>query len=337
MAEIGFRLLPNSFFLVIDQHDYDIEGTLDYTAVDLAIETLPAADVVIAGTSRAREGIRVPALQQELRRRTSSRVQVRNYATAGGRVDVWLALVERLIHEGQKPEVLVVALDGSDFRDLDAPSERYRLIDVWTLPDDIARNGWPGERDMTNVIGNSIPLRMVRSRPTIRYRVVERGDLDAKAIRMVNAAFGGLTGWAREYEARKETEGTAPRMRGRSDRIRHALVGYVFHERGFARLRELVDVATSRGIKIVLAEIPASPPLQGEEMVQLAQARLRSEMAALARHELVWAWSAEDATGFGKTTYRDPSHLNMRGATRLTDMIETVVLEALGVPEAPRP
>ena len=330
LAELGFRLLPRSFFMTMSQHDYSSDPTGDYTAVDLAIDFLPPADVIVVGTSRAREAVQSPLLEEELRRGLARPPEVRNYGTAGGRIDVWLALLDRLLGEGKQPRVLVVALDGSDFRDAEPLDHRYQLIDLQGLPDDIRRNGWPGETDMTHVLGNSIPLRMLDARPTVRYRLVVRGRMRASEAWTSNAAFGGTSRWARSYEREVARAGRAPKMRTKKRRLRRAISGYVVRERGIERLRELVNLATSNGVGVVLAQIPESPPLRGEAGVREAQERLRGEMRALAAGDRTWVWTSDEAGRlFGKRDYREPSHMNVRGASRFVKQIAPVVLGAL--------
>jgi len=336
LAELGFRLLPRSFFLTMDQHDYAHDDTLDYTAVELAVEMLPPPEVAVIGTSRAREGVPVPALERELRRSLARPVEVRNYGTAGGRIDVWLVLVDRLIRAGKQPDVLVVALDGSDFRDAEPLGDRYRLLDLDGLAADVFRNGWPGEKDMTPVLGNSMPLRMLSARPTIRYRLVRRGEMNAGLARRSDAAFGGNTAWAREYERTVRRQGLPPRMSARRKRIAYTRGGYVISERAIDRLRELVNLATTNGVKVVLAQVPESPPVRDAPAVQRAQERVRAEMRALAGAADTWVWTAEGVSDrFGWYEYRDTSHLNPRGAERFVEQIAPLVARALA--GKPRP
>ncbi len=328
-VELGFRFLPRSFFLQFDQSDYEGDAKSDYTAVELAVSALRPADVIVVGTSRAREAVQSPDLELQLGRSIPGKLSVRNYGTAGGRVNVWLALVERLIRTGKQPRVLVVVLDGSDFRDPEPLDDRYRLLDLGGLPADIARNGWPDEADMTSVLGNSIPLRMVRARPTLSYRLVQRGDdMSVGRARRSDAAFGGTTGWARGY-TRAVSRGQTPAFKTRKAGIRSVRRGYVIYERGLDRLRELVNMATAAGVNVVLAQMPESPLVSSAARVKQARARLQGEMRVLAGHDRTWVWTSDMAAQqFGKLDYRDPSHLNARGALRFVEQIAPLVTEA---------
>lgn len=178
VVELVCRLLPARVFLTFDQNDYEHAETLDFTAVSLATELLPPPDVVVLGTSRSREAIQSPVLAEAIAGRLGRSVAVRNYSSAAGRIDVSVALFERLLSERKLPRVIVLPLDASDFRDERPDESRWRYVTPATLPGEIAHNGWPAETDLAHVIGNALPLRLSDARATVRYRLLDRGDWD---------------------------------------------------------------------------------------------------------------------------------------------------------------
>ncbi|OPZ19355.1 MAG: hypothetical protein BWZ10_00945 [candidate division BRC1 bacterium ADurb.BinA364] len=329
-AELGFRLAPASFFIVMDQHDYATDDTLDYSAVNLAIQSLPAPDAVVLGSSRAREGVHCPTLVEALRRELGRPLEIRNYALAAGRIDVCLALLDRLIVEDKLPKTLIVALDASEFRDVVPPPHRFRVVSLRSLPAEIERNSWPGEKDVTPVLGNSLPLRMALARETLRYRLVQRGDFRLADALARNAALGGETAWARLHG---ESD-TPPSLAIRAIpgvRLRQSANAFQANEAKLARLGELVEQALNRDARVFLCEIPVSPPLrENYSRVESAEAVLRAAMHALAKTNGVAAWTAEEAQAqFGLEDYFDQSHLNARGARRFTAMIAPAIANLL--------
>jgi hypothetical protein len=336
LAEVTCRLMPASFFLAVDQHDYGENDTGDYTAVGLAIEHLPAPDVAIIGTSRAREAVLSEILAETVSTTLACEPPVvRNYGTAGGRVDVWLTLFDRMISEGKLPRVLVVALDASDFRDEQPNPDRFRYTDLWTLGDEIARNGRPTEAELTWVIGNSNPLRLSDARATLRHRFVARGRWGGDWVLKDNTAYGGTSGWGREYlQSRQGRKRPAP-MKAKRERIQRTARGYVLFEDRLARLGELVERARARGVRVVLADIPASPPVREREAVVAAQLRLHAELERLDDGACVSAWTPVGVEEqFGLREFRDPSHMNVRGAAHFTELIAPLVSTALDSPQA---
>ena len=323
-AELVFRFLPTSFFLTFDQHDYDLDETADYSAMQLALDLLPAPEVAIIGTSRARESIQSPVLAERLSAELHRDVTVRNYGVSGGRVDVCLAVLDRLIAQRKLPALVIVALDASDFRDEEPSIDRYRAIDLATLPADIRRNGWPTETDMMLVLGNSVPLRLALARPTLRYRVVSRGDWNESQALAGNAAFGGTSGWGRALVQRPLKR--SPR------REKRTLKSYVVRSHRLERLEELVEEATAQGVRVVLAELPVSPPLRVVPGVVQAQEVLRERLAALKGRPGVWVVSSAGLDGFGKRQFRDASHMNAKGASRYVSVLVPTVVESMRPP-----
>lgn len=330
LAEIVCRQLPASFFLTMDQHDYRDDDTLDYAAVDLAIELLPAPDIVVIGTSRARESVQSATLAMHVSSSLGCDLPtIRNYGTAGGRIDISVSLVDRMISEHKLPRVVVVALDASDFRDTEPNPDRFRYADLFTLGDEIDRNGLPSEAEMTAIIGNSIPLQLARARPTLRHRLVGRGRWGGTWVMENNSAYGGMTGWSRA-DLRRETQGRPTEMKVTKGRIARVAKAYAIDEDRLTRLGELIERLRSLGVAVAVVEIPASPPVREQSSVVAAQHRLRAEIARLVEPPCVTGWTApgfED--DFGLREFRDPSHLSARGSAHYTRLIAPVVAAAL--------
>ena len=329
------HLLPVSFFLTMDQHDYGENDTLDYEAVLLATELLPAAEVVVMGTSRAREGLQSPDLVSLLGEQLGHRVTVRNYGVASGRIDTSMVLLDRLAHQDKLPRVLVLAVDASDFRDVQIPGDRFRLVSAGSAVDEIRRNGWPDELDFTHVIGNSIPLRLALARTTIHYRLVRRGDFEAGDARRNNAAFGGTSEWARDYARALAIRDRPPRMRVNKAHIARAARSYVVQDDQLAKLGAMMDRARHYGVRVVLAELPVSPPVRSRELVAAARDRLRAELHRLADGSCVQTWTMESMDDdFGMRDFRDASHMCARGARRYAQLLSATITEALNAAEA---
>lgn len=334
LAEAAMHLAPSSFFLAIDQHDYADRDTLDYDAVLLATELLPAPDVVVMGTSRAREAVQSPDLVARLRKRLGRGVVVRNYGVASGRIDTSIALLDRLAAVDKLPRVAIVAVDGSDFRDLTAPANRFRLVSASTAAQDLDRNGLPSEGDVTHILGNSDWLRLRRARPTVHYRLVRRGDYDAGDAMDNNAAYGGTSAWARAYEERLARRRRPPRMKPNPAYVARVVGGYVVREAQLAKLRVLVDAAIARGVQVVLAELPVAPPVREATPVTEARDVVRAELERLAGHSCVRAFAVvSQDPEFSVVEFRDPSHVNARGARYFSKLIAPTVAAALDAGE----
>jgi hypothetical protein len=332
-VELAFRAAAPSFFLAIDQHDYATEDTLDYTAVGLAIDLLPPADVLIMGTSRAREAIQSPELSAALTRSLRRPVSVRNYGVAAGRADTWLVLGERLIDAGKLPRVIAIALDASDFRDLEPWPQRLRFVDLWHIGRELSRNGWMTEGDVSQVIGNSIPLRIVEARPTLWYRLISRGERRGRAALATNAAFGGTTSWAREYQASLVGRNNPPIMKWSRARFRQVVRAYTVRPERLDRLDRLTSMLTSRGVRVVLAELPTSPQIRDNPRIVGARRELAAALAGLADRPCLSVIGADRSQDLlDVREFRDPSHLNARGATAFAAFLEPFVRAQLSTP-----
>lgn len=333
LVELGFRMLPASFFLTFDQNDYGDRETLDYDAVGLAVELLEPPDVAVLGTSRAREGVPAPRLASRLEAALGRPVEVRNDGIAAGRIDISLAVLERMIAEGHVPHVLVLAIDGSDLRDQAPHPERARMVTLATLPDQMRRDGSLSETELTHVLGNSIGLRMADARETLRYRWIRRGSQTAEAFEAMNPSLGGMSQWNRDFLAEfgDLADDDLPDGRLDPDRVRMTIRGYVIAPRAVERLHAFLDLAAAHGVQVVLAEIPASSPVRRKKVSRVIS-QLRVELGADDERPCVHVWmaSAIDVDGeFPARFYRDPSHLNAAGGTHFVELIAPTVAKAL--------
>ncbi len=329
LAELGFRLLPTSFYFTFDQGDYRDRRTMDYEAVDLAIELGPTPDVLVMGTSRAREGLQSPELAALLAPSFGATPVVRNYGIAAGRVDVSLAILERMIAADHIPSVIVLVIDASDLRDREPHVERSRMLTLGTLAADVGRNGWPSEDEMTHVLGNSLGLRMALARTTLRYRLFRRGSVDAAA--RGNAALGGRSrwnlGWLEANQGKSPDQ--YPPMKQPEERLRKSIAQFVVNPRAVDRLQAFVEIASARGIQIVLAEVPTSPPVRAGSNVVTAASELRATLSSLAG-PCVRTWLVEPhLDDFATQQFLDHSHLNAMGARRFAELVAPTVSTAL--------
>jgi hypothetical protein len=334
--ELVFRQLPARFFLNFDQNDYRSLDTLDFTAVSLATELLPPPEVVVLGTSRGREAVQSPVLAKALAARLGRPVEVRNYSSAAGRIDVSLALFDRLAQEGKLPRVVVLVLDASDFRDEAPNPSRWRYVTFATLRGEIERNGWPSEKDFAHVLGNSMPLRLAQARAAARYRLVDRGHGSWAKAQRGNPALGGTSAWARMLDEQVKERPAPPKMREEAGQVGRTIRSYKLHDRALERLRELDARAHATGTQLVLAESPAPPVLRADGRVPRAQAELGRTLAALADGECTRIWiSSGSEDYFGKHQFRDPSHLNSVGARAFVALVAPAVADAVAAAGRP--
>jgi len=334
LAEGAFRLAPTSFFLAIDQHDYLEVDTADYQAVSLALELMQAPDVVILGTSRAREAIQSPVFERLLGHAgIAGRLVARNYAVAGGRIDTSLALLRRMIARDSLPKVAVLAVDGSDFRDSEPSVDSYRVMTAGAVAANLRSSSLPTEAELGYAIGNSLPLRMLDARPTLRYRLVRRGERRGREGMADNAAFGGTSGWAREYAEILPNRNRPPKMKSHRTQAQRVARAYAIQPGQLAKLDAFVELATAHGVEVVLAELPVAPPVLDLVPVPEVRRELRTALRKWTRHSCVRVVTLDGRDpDFGLREFRDDSHLSARGAARFAELVAPSTAELLAEP-----
>jgi len=335
LAEGAFRLVPTSFFLAIDQHDYQEVGIADYQAVSLALELMRAPDVVVMGTSRAREAIQSPVFERLLQRSgREGKLVARNYAIAGGRIDTSLALLRRMIAGHHSlPKVIVLGVDGSDFRDAVPSVDSYRVTTLGTLVEDLRSSGLPTEAEIGYAIGNSLPLRMVDARPTLRYRLIRRGERRGREAMADNSAFGGTSGWARDYAELLPNRNRPPKMKSSRSQALRVARAYAIQSGQLAKLGSFVRLATAYGVRVVLAELPVAPPVLELKQVSEVRGELRAALQRWNKHSCVRVVTLEGRDAdYGLREFRDDSHLSARGAARFAILIAPSTAELMAEP-----
>lgn len=105
----------------------------EYFAVSAAIDEYPTPDVLIVGSSRAREAIDLPKFRQQLRETTGKKFSVASYAVSGGRAYVIDAITQRVLREKHLPKII---LFGGAERDLSIDPSMYDQASLyWNLHD----------------------------------------------------------------------------------------------------------------------------------------------------------------------------------------------------------
>lgn len=335
-------------------------GDGEYRALAAWIRDGSLPDVVFLGTSRGREAIVVPYARARLEEALGTSVEVANFSLAGARVaeqlQVVRALLRRRAREGDPGGGPRLIAYGMTQRSLLGEFERERVqsyffgFDDWrrqvAVDADRWRSVWP--EIARNVLGG--PYRTLRYRTRLEAAIddvfelwkyerdgpsgpaaawaVPRSWLDVATLAPIRSPqLGMLTPWQRASRIRSlETHPVMPETLAAYVASLSEDGVYSLSDRKFEQLRELVRRVQAAGIRFVAFELPLSDQLLGALPPQVPQ-EFRTRMTELALSEGFDFVTLEQLdVAFSPGEYREPSHLNIVGALRMTDVVVERVL-----------
>lgn len=324
LVECIARLIPAAWVVGVPSAGWFAQ-IRDYPEVNNVITLLDPPDVVILGSSRAREGLATPLLAEMLSEASGQPVIVHNYGLSDGGPRIWLSLWDRLEQRG-RPKLLLLGISARALRDDDEEETKTRLTTLSTLPAFVAREGWPDERGMFPILQNAVPSAALRLRSTVKHRLF---TLDLGPPRRDSGPSGGWSTLQTQALAAPWSLATHPVPDAR-------VAAYVAREwpegasfdttAASENLCALLQRATQGGVEVLVVRLPVSEILQ-RHWPEGVQARFDAQMPEIVAR-CGGSWIVPPIS-FDDTDFIEQSHLSASGAQRLTRAIAPTVASAL--------
>ncbi len=308
----------------------------EYRVLPYELKARGAAMISLLGSSRGREGVSVPKLRESLGEALPAGQNVANYSLTAGRAMDVAEVVDRLVRAEPPPKLV---LYGVSPRQLTA--KRYPHTgrsNFWTLRDwwQIRRtDGAVVDRQLGGATRYSLghALQLFRLEPEVRASLALkegrwehlRGTLTVVRGHHRSAMRGNKTLWQQgtPWKVRKVTK----------KRARSYLKNVTQHE-PLVLSQEMLDAMeralatlTANGIDVVLFEMPLHPILESvyPKTVMPDFDRMMGELSA--RTGVAYLSAEALDYKFRRQDYREQSHMNLRGAEKISKgLAEAVVL-----------
>jgi hypothetical protein len=292
----------------------------------------PAPDVLIMGSSRARDGFVPAVLAEKLKQQWGRPVSVYNLGLVNAKAEELYCLASGSMPD-PAPERVILALTGSEIAR--AHNFQYAARFLWTWPhfmryakrtswddfrvehvesylESLVGRGWYlfGQRDALRHLLEAWVLERLGSEPRAGYNAAD--DIES----FVTAPDG-----FHRSPPLPGAQNLAQRLRRNPDGIRlppRELRRPTELTQGgrFVVLRETIAALQAQGSEVALVELPSSPYLQAKSPVQHGHV-FRRRMAELAEElELIWVPYPAEANFLGNELYVDINHLTRLGAQR---------------------
>jgi hypothetical protein len=317
---------------------YSLEGVGEYRSLAPELEAFGPARVSIVGSSRAREGLLLPLLHRYLEREPGGAPSVASYAIGGARAAEVELVVRKLLAADVPPDLIVYGLTPRQLLDRDWFRNSAYLWDLAGWWEERRVRGGMIDRHLPQVVRNEL----VRYVHAYRYRE----EIGAAFAIPASESFrerlysglsqrdtphspmrGDLTVLQRNTPSISR-DVSAEHVRGYVDSL--WIPGKWSMERQERSLGATLTRCREAGVPLVLFEVPTSSILR-EHLPKGAYRRYRVAVARAAQAHGVPFLSVEDlGLELARRDFREQSHLNWRGATKLTRAVaERVVLPAL--------
>jgi lysophospholipase L1-like esterase len=306
---------------------------------------LGPAEIALVGSSQLREGVSMPVLIEELEKKLGRKVSVSNYALRGARVDAANAVVEDLLSQPEKPNLILVGLSVRDLRG--GPRDYPRLTTFWDWADwwkYVRIDGW----DVVDVTPQ-----MVRKSIGDYSHLMKHREKFAIAL---DGLFEPLGVRSKEEPNPILGQGTYQHFEGRGlRRLDEAKVG---RRHLIARIREnyssidgpkttpdmihdfgeLAQQLQNAPCKSLLLEVPVSDLLNRLLINDgLRKHYDRAIAQVLTEHPVAYWPVADQPFKPGDEHFSDLQHLNRPGAEEYARMLAEKIAQELGASPPTRP
>lgn len=313
-------------------------GEQEHHAVAAYLDALGPADVCFVGSSHTREGVIVGEAQKRLKRAGVS-VEVANYGLSGARADGTELVVRRILEAGRRPRLIVYGISVRDLRSRRTDWTRAAIF--WDLGDWYRSLGVAPTR-----VGPLFPqvLRQEVGRRwlTLRYRERPRHWLAAR-LGADGADPCGILG--RELSAWHRTDRSlktrAVPQRQMEEYLEHNRLNDPTEADGDRRAQEamvlLMRACRAADVPLVLYEVPMPEELASRLAPGLYERHLATVSRLTRREGVPFVRFEELGINIGAGGFREHSHLNRRGALKLTKaIVDKIVIPSLAARGAER-
>lgn len=290
----------------------------EYFAVAAAIEKYPMPDIVVVGSSRAREGLDIPVLRDQLNQLTGKRFTIANYAVSGGRAYVFEAITRRLLRESTPPKMIIL---GGAERDLGTDANMFDQAPLyWNWAD--WKTAW---HQRGAKVLDDLPV-VIRGYIGEVYQTLGyREQLALKARQMASQHVdeptqleGDLTVWQRE-NPKHSIARTPP-------------ADVATYARSVARppfpntrmtqsLNELAALCRERNVPLVMFQVPIPRTLEQNVPKGTETKFVETLKRVAAQHGAIFIAPGEMPVELTDRNFRDTSHLNLSGAIRVSEVL----------------
>lgn len=311
---------------------YEQGGSARFT-IRHHVQALGVAEICIVGSSRTNNGISCPTVTEELRAELGREYLVANYASGGAQIPEIVPLVRFLLRNGH-PKVLLFGVEPDQLEAKDFVNERAAIF--WNTQDfRRARKRFGSQVDQyypqvcrNELEGLFFTLRL-RGRPGNLLRTLANGSAVVHPVR------GDVLIPAHTEQARlslKVNDAVEAQVR-RHVETDHLVDGrFPFSEERLKSLAELIQLCDARSVPLVFFEVPDAQ-VYSKNFPSDTHSRFSAVFQQLAQESshVHFVSIADLGLNFTDDEFRDPVHLNLDGArklsTALTRRITAIVFQ----------
>jgi hypothetical protein len=307
-------------------------GLGEYYAVAATLDQHGPAEVTVIGSSRAREGFDMPLLRSEIDRMTRKRVVVANYAVGGARAYLFEAIARRVLRSKHPPRVIVI---GSAERDFGSDPTIDNLAPIyWNLAD--WRQAW-GRRgaktldDLPTVAWNYVD----RFYFTLRYReqikLQIQNFLNDEKDRATQLE-GNFTPWQRT--SHRSLLHQAPPVATLIHYVATLAVGTYPNPEQLGAMERLARACQAAHVRLIVCSMPIPPLLEKYVSPKVESAYRQEESRLCAQSGATFITPGQLDMELTDREFRDPSHLDIFGAKKLTAAVAKYIAQDFGRSDA---
>ena len=332
-------LTPPERIFAFDQNNYERPGRQDYEALRVLL-TFPQkpADIAIMGSSRPRDGILAPLLAAQLKLNLGRSVDVVNYAAVGFRAFDFEVLAQRLIAEPRvTPKVVVLPINPRFLQEeAERDNLRFSLMGFDQVGHELKTHGLSAPLHLVETILSNGVANLYALRLAAREWVEGTLPADFKPLES-NPIFGGRVklqiqdaDWLRANKVLTSLENTPVKDEQLAEYVKVEWPAGVRHlgeaeTSAFVRTLRRLRAAD---VHVILMDLPMSDVLRAaipQEGLQAYRAFLQ-ETAAQGNISYI---AMGQFPPFLDRDFREQSHLNRSGATKLTQFVSVVLTQYL--------
>jgi hypothetical protein len=309
---------------------YELGGE-EYNAVAAALNRDDAPEILVVGSSRAREAINLPLLKQVLSERAGRDVSVGSCAVSGAHTSDVEAIVSRALRTKNPPKYILYGIAERDInRTGGAFDQATRFWNLDDLRGVMAAHG-AGKilPELATVARNEIGrhFRLLGMREQIRLTVRQKltgTHRDAKETLI----YGQLTDWQKGSPRRSLQTKPAPR-----ERVLQNIRDFQRREYPDVNLIACLERTIARfgngKTELILFEVPPSravrkalPPNVYPSFLQTVDEQTKG------KPDVQFFTTNRLALDLGDRDFREMAHLNLNGATKMTQALVDAIYPA---------